>query len=467
MLKSSRTFRHRCAILFALLYAVQANAQGRWPLVLQHGFNSDAGTWSSASSYFQQQLYVQPFSWTTGWGSHLNTQADALRSHMTSGQLPDSALIVGHSNGGLVARDASYYQPFRAIVTVGTLHTGAPLAQSVRDGSVTNYGWFMYNLAATAYNDYDFPDCCEDWWDNELYAARAAASDEAGLGLFIVSAAVYFTNSGSDALEDMSPNSAFLAELNGSTRMSHEAQTVPYRVGIRSSLQSWHHVIWDAIDPDNAANDTYLTWILEDEFLYAWDYYSEYYHAADPNEYWKRYYSGDWLAALAMLSGLNYSWCNFIGASNGGSCGASDAIVPFDRQTYPGATDAAIDISPGPPHSKEIDSPDFQSRTRTFLHDRVGVPTSSPPSVYIDGPTPNQPGTYTYNAIASGGIGGYQYRWYESGDGYNFADTGVTSSSYTAYFWPGPTWIRVVVTSGGQQSTAERVVDIPCNPYCN
>lgn len=87
-------------------------------------------------------------------------------------------------------------------------------------------------------------------------------------------------------------------------------------------------------------------------------------------------------------------------------------------------------------------------------------------TAYIDGPTPTQAGTYTYSAIVSGGIGSYTYRWYSSPDGRNFTDTGVTTSSYTAYFWPGPTWLRVVVVSGAQQAASERLVNIPCNPTC-
>ena len=119
----------------------------------------------------------------------------------------------------------------------------------------------------------------------------------------------------------------------------------------------------------------------------------------------------------------------------------------------------------GPAHQQEKDSPIFRNAAIELLRNTVGVSQPLPAlSVYISGADPGSAGYYTFNAVASGGNGTYQYRWYSSGDGYNYTDTGVTSSGYTAYFYAGLTWIRVVVTSAGMQASADRQVNVSCGP---
>ncbi len=85
--------------------------------------------------------------------------------------------------------------------------------------------------------------------------------------------------------------------------------------------------------------------------------------------------------------------------------------------------------------------------------------------VSISGQFPRRPGNYTYTANASGGTGSYSYHWYISYDDITFYDAGVTTQQYTTYVgYNDNYWIRVVVTSGARQSSADRLIIGPCDP---
>src|SRR5688572_14453845 len=97
-------------------------------------------------------------------------------------------VVIGHSNGGLIARWASYQRELKAIITVGTLHSGAQLAQSVLDNSVYLLGDRIRGTAQAALTMYNFPHCCEyGYTDNFLWEARAAALVQEALGIGVSS----------------------------------------------------------------------------------------------------------------------------------------------------------------------------------------------------------------------------------------------------------------------------------------
>ncbi|HEX2204353.1 MAG TPA: S8 family serine peptidase, partial [Longimicrobium sp.] len=92
-----------------------------------------------------------------------------------------------------------------------------------------------------------------------------------------------------------------------------------------------------------------------------------------------------------------------------------------------------------------------------------------PVTVTMTGPSlVSTQGSYTWTANPSGGAGSYAYRWYESWDGVNYYDTGVTTKSYSGWVYAGDQfWLRVVVTSGAQQGSATKRVTGPsggCGP---
>ncbi|HET7622212.1 MAG TPA: S8 family serine peptidase [Gemmatimonadaceae bacterium] len=85
--------------------------------------------------------------------------------------------------------------------------------------------------------------------------------------------------------------------------------------------------------------------------------------------------------------------------------------------------------------------------------------------VGISGPNiVSSPGTYTWTASASGGVGGYGYRWDTSTDGVNFSDTGARTSSYTRSVGQSDFYLRATVTSGPDQgSTTKFIIVTSCD----
>lgn len=454
-----------CAIVVSTQPVKAQSSWSRQPIVLQHGFLSDAATWDQTASYLEHipDLYVSVHRWTTGSRRQLSEQASILVSRMNEAQLPDTAVLIGHSNGGLISRWASFDRPVKSIITVGTLHGGASLAYAVLNGMVFNYGNSLRGTAAAALDLYDFPPCCEqgqsDWM---LGDARAAAYTQDYLGWGLMFGDVISELAASQALVQMYPGSEFIQQINTSPRFDRE-QSIPFRLGVASRLPNprFGWVVWYGIAPDNEHYLSQLTeWAIAVEFD-AFEYYRDYANWADPYAYDKRSNAWAWFWAANTLNALDYNWCGMIGALNEyGECLVSDGIVPVSAQQYPGAE--MRDIF-GYPHMKEKDAPPFLDEAARYLRATVGV-RGAPPAFYvsISGDDPGSSGTFTFTAIASGGGGNYQYRWYSSENGSDFWDTGVTSASYTAYFYPGSTWLKVVATSYDQVAESTRQFYISC-----
>ena len=102
-------------------------------IVLQHGIYSSEGTWTS---YMESQLEgaFQPSAMlipTLSSTSSLDYQIEELKERMISSgvsQAP-SVVVVGHSQGGLIARRLGQEIPgfISGIVTIGSPNLGAPL----------------------------------------------------------------------------------------------------------------------------------------------------------------------------------------------------------------------------------------------------------------------------------------------------------------------------------------------------
>lgn len=86
--------------------------------------------------------------------------------------------------------------------------------------------------------------------------------------------------------------------------------------------------------------------------------------------------------------------------------------------------------------------------------------TLSPFIVTMSGPSfITTAGNYTWTANASGGSGGFSYRWDISYDSQNYYDTGGRSRSYSLYVsTDNHFWLKATVTSGSQQKTVVKEV---------
>jgi len=236
-------------------------------------------------------------------------------------------------------------------------------------------------------------------------------------------------------------------------------------------MRTGNFLMWQGVAPDQAG---YLTTLTEDAIAFeafAYDYYSyEYDNEDDPDLEMKVDNADIWLYGAGLLAGLDFTWCGLIGALGDLYCLDNDGIVPTYAQRYPdGPNVLNLDIF-GPSHQEEKASGALYPALQQALNQaQVGQPGGSSGgssvSGFIDGPSyPSSPGSYLYTAIASGGTGSYTYRWYLSYDGSNYYDTGTTAQQYSLGIDYGSTfWLRVIVTSGSAQATADLYIQGPCS----
>ncbi len=472
------TIARACALVLGLGPAAQLPAQGRQPLVLQHGFLSNAGTWDQLAPWLEQYMQVSTSRYSTGWNSPFHRQSERLRNSIA--HLPDTTILVGHSNGGIVSRRVATLRRTKGFVTVGTPHRGAPLAASVVNGTVNAFAAFLRYSGQDARAFYGRPefDHHEDWMRKP---ALVAAGGEEWLGILItglVGAMNLLDDFSETVLTDMVPGSAFLSDaggINSLPALNHEAATVGGpRVAFNSSVRAGYFrewLIWKGLAASQSGNLSIATDATILTLLAAHDYYASYGNPGDPYAYEKRSYAPLWLWAAGALIGMDVSWCALIGASAAFTCEAADGIVPVAFQKHPGPGAVNIDLL-GPAHQEQINSTQFRDALMVALRNRfqVGLPGAAthPLSVSIEGTSGTYVGNHTNTVYAVGGSGPYSYRWYISADGYYFDDTGVTGASYTKYVDVGQLfWIKVVVTAGQEQASATKTLGPVCPANCS
>ena len=469
------------AFLTVTLVTSGALAQsGRQPLVLVHGFFAGGDDWGGTKQYFEQSFYSQAFSWTLGWDQRISVQKNSLLSHMSDIFLPDTTILIAHSLGALTARDASRDRPVKGILTVGSPHNGAPIAASVRNGEVGVGGDLIAWRAGMAYADYDLPGesstaVCfgdEEFCDPELFLAKEAAINASALGALVMAVGTSFaTQSGFNdggSLADIAPGDALVSSLNSESNLDRESAAMgSNRVALASRYNGWAARIWAVAKPEYAAALTVFQDYTVSELLFAAYYYQYYSELEDPYYWEKSAYWQDWLFASAALGALDEAWCFWTGTvpSSGVGCDDGDGLFGLTTQHWngPGVVNDQI---VGPGHTQEKQSQAFRERAYFYLANRFHVQTSAPATALyasITGPYPTEPGSYTFTAVASGGIGAFTYSWQVSFDGMNFYDTGITDSQYALYVDYGLSmWLRVIVTSGSAQATADHYVSGPC-----
>src|SRR5262249_16176880 len=128
--RASLRLLKRALVITLLSTAVvsPASAQER-PIVFVHGFGSSGDTWAGAPLRLQTNLAIQTATPSLSASSLYEQQANELQ--WQAGGFGSDIIAVGHSNGGLVARQWSRQHPVSGILTVGTPHGGAPLVRNL------------------------------------------------------------------------------------------------------------------------------------------------------------------------------------------------------------------------------------------------------------------------------------------------------------------------------------------------
>lgn len=109
------------------------------PLVMQHGIWSDARTWGRTAGWLARDVQVRSIHrFSLAWANTYEDQAAELHRKIAGAIGGDRAVIIGHSNGGMIGRylarrpSADPWTPpanVEGVITVGTPHWGVPLAR--------------------------------------------------------------------------------------------------------------------------------------------------------------------------------------------------------------------------------------------------------------------------------------------------------------------------------------------------
>jgi len=371
--------RHHQLPLVALLLALAApaSAQDRVTLFL-HGFSSSAATWQDTASRLGARLQIAPVVPELPWHLPFDQQVHHLNG-LAAGAPPDM-VAVGHSNGGLVARQLSTTRSLGGLVTLGTPHEGAPLVRNVRTaglhylGASQKLGLLLHMLGAVGTNAYT-----GIWFSPGLAPLRTAIG---ALGLTLNAAstiALHVLPAINDlpVMSDMAPGSAALTALNGAGNLSRERASVPKRVGlVFASTDWWKGGPFAAAAPDrqDLAQTTVVTGIL---FL---GYIQAYFDVPNfaPWDPYARSVRTQTSSLIADLIAFNSVWC--WATSNDRSCATStDGVVPTSSQFFPGD---AVNIGfYGPAHVRQTaeEGPLFDALVRHVdLRTRNGSGSTTP-----------------------------------------------------------------------------------------
>jgi pimeloyl-ACP methyl ester carboxylesterase len=350
------------AAFLSLVSATRAVQAQDVNTVFVHGLGSSGATWQGAADRLQSRVAITPHRPDLNWRSTFESQGNGLQSAL--GWLPGSTIAVGHSNGGLVARQWSRIHPLNGIITLGTPNQGAPLAYNA-------LSWIGFNFQAGSVITEIFNafgrDCCDWYWvlsevGNFAEWVRYWLSVQpwemaSTLGIEI----------GAPVLAQMSSGSP--ANLNSFENLEREAAVVPARVGISVVAHNFYYAgPFRAVWPDDG--DWIAAWMyLTSDLL---SYFGSYIAlTADPSDP-RAMDLANWLwSASTWITWIDEAWCNAVSVAGSWACWVNDTVVPEWSQIYPGASWIRIP-NEGPAHIQETSQSD--DVLYTALTNFMGVP---------------------------------------------------------------------------------------------
>lgn len=375
-------------LLVVLLGAIPAGAQEHAAVFL-HGLKSSADAWAAESGRLAQRSEFTPHRPSLDWRASYAEQATALSG---LSELPDGRTIaIGHSNGGVVAREWSRHRAMAGLLTVGTPHGGAPL--------VTRFSeWATFASATGPYVDM-------------VSYAFSRPSDTSyiifGVSPLLSWALGYATSAVVDlavalaidwrlpVMTDMRPGSAYLRGLNSAWNLSREASAVPHRAGIVTIAHNYYWagpmrpVVPEAADAvatvlygTIAGLDFWATWLLANA------------PQGDPTALQQ-------VQALfslsAHLASIDPTYCAMVSSVESNYCVPNDGVVPHTSQRYPDALNIVLglDGSWGPVHTRQTQQTDdavYSVLTEVFRVPPRGIsPAPGAEAPDVDGQEPVRP----------------------------------------------------------------------------
>lgn len=376
-----------CLVAFPML----AHAQDRQTLFL-HGFGAEARDWAAAAERLRTTVAITPNIPSLPWRQSFDAQVHTLNHDPGASSLPANTVVVGHSNGGIVARAWSRTRPVGGLVTIGTPHQGAPILPhfyAYADFHASTPGLLNWVLGA-----FTMPSS----WTSIIYYVSNTLSWMSDFSLWSVAnlAATLGIDAAMPVAFDMVPGSLYLTSLNSGQNLAREARDVPGRVGIVSVAHNFYFAgPARAFAPDQA--DLIAAGLYSSAYgLLFWSSYIT--SQADPSDM-TAFHQASTLSALAghMLEVDPY-YCRLISSWNVSECLPNDGIVPFTSQEFPNAPNIYIGFdNDGPAHTQEKDRSDatFYNALVWYIGLQarpVPLPPAAPPPPGPTYPEPAYPG---------------------------------------------------------------------------
>ena len=375
-----RIIQHVGAVVALAALTVPVVAQER-PVVFLHGVRSGPETWEEAANRLRERAMIQPHRTSTSWWNSMESQADEVQSQV--GHLPDSTIAVGHSAGGIVAREWTRRHGVGGLMTIGSPNLGAPIANHIHEwvGYNSDLLWVLGNVFSR------FADLPYDQWWWVMSAIEGALN----WGSFVSRAAIiHFAVTlamdwGSPFVHQLYVGSPYLdGVLNTGGNLAREASQIPARIAIVNTMSEfWKAGFWRLIGADPQ-------WSLVTDAAAAglayWGF--ETYWNADPLDFSAHNLAFALWDAAWWLWQFDEFWCRATSDDLPlwyAHCWENDGFIATRTQFLPGAM--IFRTLDGPAHTGEtkyFDEQIFEAMTR-FMHvpDRGTIPAP--------GPSPEQP----------------------------------------------------------------------------
>lgn len=382
-------------MVVALAVPSMASAEDR-PTVFIHGLGSSSHTWDPAVSDLTPLLAIQPYQVDLDWRAFYETQAGQVQQQV--GNLPSDVIAVGHSNGGVIARQWSRTRDVGTIITLGSPNQGAPFIDHL-------FEWFAFldNVldrmarisAAFSVTNHDVW-----WWLPAQWGDRFITATDiwntAGNGL--ISLGFDYTL---PVMPEMRVFSSYMQNLNSQASRDSEASHVGNRVALLNVardfyvggpfriLDSGNYVAWDntifitGVALDGLAGIIRVTADVQDQAAF---------DLADEVSF-----LAEWFLQFDEF------WCRTVSDPSPypiGKCYEHDGIVPAWSQAYDVPRLQFILRADGPVHTGETaDSHDqlYQALTtiaRVAAREAVLPPSDPPPGSSVppsSSPPPSDP----------------------------------------------------------------------------
>ena len=317
------------------------------PVVFVHGIFSSGDTWRATANRLTGRLQIEPHVVDLHSTDPLRTQTAALNA--AKAWLPSRTLAVGHSQGGLIAREWSKSKALSGILTLGTPHGGAPVTARALD--VVNFNYQLYYLVGLAGS---FGTGTEFDWITAGIRAYVSGALQLTWGTAVGLASTIAVNGFVPVAPDLAPGSAFLNGLNGGGNLVREGLAVPHRVGIvYTAADYWRAGIAVALAPGFREWAWGIMQVTPPVFEYAAAILDTQY---PPWHVTARSWAMRLRGAAGGIREMDPMWCWAVTGDR--TCRIPhDGVVPVGSQSYPSGVNFSVY---GPAHTEETTRSDTE-----------------------------------------------------------------------------------------------------------